>query len=185
MKFNNAVNIATVACLSVSPTLALVTSCFDAVDSISKIPGHFIQNVQLNACPAGCSPNIDQWNSDVKEEILNELMEDGIGYTGINDEAAQKAFVKAIDDLYTTVVSKCQKESDGLNLCDDEDKVQPFLDCVNSNARTAVLKGVPGLLPYITNDRCQKVDEYLNSDQLWKDDFPEHFKSYVDKCHDI
>ncbi|OJJ67666.1 hypothetical protein ASPBRDRAFT_47709 [Aspergillus brasiliensis CBS 101740] len=184
MKFN-AVNIAAAACLSFTPTLAIVTSCFDAVDSISKIPGHFIQNVQLNACHAGCAPTVDQWNSDVKDEILTALVEDGVAHTGIKDKKGQKAFAQSIDNLYKTVVSKCQKESQGLNICDVEEKVQPFLDCVNSNARTAVLKEVPPLLPYISNDRCEKVAEYLNSDQLWKVDFPEHFKSYVDQCHDI
>ncbi|KAH8424222.1 uncharacterized protein LDX57_001980 [Aspergillus melleus] len=197
MKFSGAMNIAALAALSFSPValaaldfssvaVALLNpSCRDAVDSISRMSSHIIQNMQKYACAAGCEPVISQWDSEVKNDIVDALIEDGVRYTGIHDPVAQKKFAAGINEVFVTVTTKCQDKFEDKHLCHDPDSLNPFVQCIDDNSRAAVVKSLRGLLPYMSEQRCRKVADYFNSDQLWKEDFPEHFKEYVDQCHDL
>ncbi|KAI9037111.1 uncharacterized protein KD926_000828 [Aspergillus affinis] len=138
-------------------------SCRDAVDSISRMSGHIIKNMQKYACEAGY----------------------GVQYTGIDDPVAQKKFAKGINEVFVTVTTKCEDKFEDKHLCQDPDSLNPLVQCIDDNSRPAVVKSLSGLHPHMSDKRCRAVADYFNSDQLWKEDFPEHFKEYVNQCHDL
>ncbi|KAF9886515.1 hypothetical protein FE257_011422 [Aspergillus nanangensis] len=181
MKFS----LASVAFLTISPTAMALTSCLGAMTSMSKVPGLFIEHMRIEACEAGCQPNMNHWSHQVKAGILSGIVADGARYMGVNDEKGQADFITFIDRLYSTVEEKCMEHMGDMHLCHDAERIQPVIDCVNRHSYSAVTSNLGVVRSSMSNKRCKKASEYFESDQLWQTDFPRHIKSYVGQCHEL
>jgi hypothetical protein len=107
-----------------------------------------------------------------------------IDYPKVKDD-----FLKFLDGLYDTTISKCKDRIEDKHLCDSDKSLQPFVDCVNKTSWLAVAGSLPKMLhrltPYMSEEKCMKAAEYFTSDQLWERDFPEHVQLYVRQCHEL
>lgn len=185
MKLSSPITVASIVCSAMVPAVSaqLGTSCLATVSALSELPGRFIHHVQRESCAAGCQPTPQTWNHAVREHIIGELVEDGANYCDAHD--TKEAFTAFLDKLVFDTVEKCQHKLQGKHLCHDREAVQPFVDCVNSHARSAVAGSLPSLARFMDEERCKKATEYFTGDQLWERDFPEHIKEYVEVCHEL
>ena len=185
MKFSSPATLAGIVCSAMIPAASaqLGTSCITTVSALSELPGRFIHHLQRESCAAGCHPTPQEWNHVIKEHVMRELVEDGAEYCDAHD--AKDAFTSFLNKLMFNTAEKCKDKLGDKHLCHDSDAVQPFIDCIDRHAHSAVAGAAPSLFPYLNEKRCKKATEYFTGDQLWEVDFPEHIKEYLKICHDL
>ncbi|PKY01891.1 hypothetical protein P168DRAFT_306141 [Aspergillus campestris IBT 28561] len=176
MKFSGSTTLASIVCSAMIPVASaqLGISCLATVSALTELPGRFIEHLQRESCAAGCHPTPQTWNHVIKEHIIGELVEDGADYCDAHD--TKEAFTAFLDKLVFDTAEKCQDKLQDKHLCHDREAVQPFVDCVDRHAQSAVAGSLPSLVRFLNEERCKKATEYFTGDQLWERDFPEHIK---------
>lgn len=185
MRFTRVAKTAAFAWLGLAPTAmaALGISCITAIDSMSRVPGLLIEHLRQEVCGFGCEPKLDQWAHRLKTEILSDLVDDGARYCDAAE--IKNDFLAFLDDIYDTTVRKCESTVHDNHLCTTDTTMQPFIDCVNRAARPAVLKSLPRVARFMSDERCRKGAEYFTGDQLWEHDFRVRIKPYVHQCREL
>ncbi|KAE8391135.1 hypothetical protein BDV23DRAFT_182846 [Aspergillus alliaceus] len=185
MKLNNAVNLTAVAFIWFFPLVSgiLGTSCVSAIDAMAKVPALLIEHLQKETCHTSCEPSLAQWDHEVKDEILRELVADGAEYAGAPE--AKDEFLRFIERLDTKVTSACKHQLGEGRICQNPEEVEALITCLNESSRNAVVTSMSGLIPYMSDSKCKKAGEYFTSDKLWEHDFPEHIQVYVQRCHEL
>jgi hypothetical protein len=111
------------------------------------------------------------------------LVDDGIRYCDYPE--IKDNFIKFLDNLYDSTTRKCKGKLQDKHLCQDDEGMQPFLDCLNNNAFSAVASSLPRLARYMSEEKCKKATEYFTSAQLWETDFPYHLQPCINQCHEL
>ncbi|KAJ5097820.1 hypothetical protein N7532_004821 [Penicillium argentinense] len=158
---------------------ALGFNCLEALHSLD--PPRFARVIQENSCKAGCQPRSLDWASHGKE-LMRGLIEDGTVHTKINE--GQEALADFMDRVFESLREKCEDKLNGGHMCQDEVQLRAMMSCVEQNSRWAELSALSAILPFISEERCELVSQYLNSVQLWEKDIPTRMQSYVNLCHD-
>lgn len=156
-------------------------ACKAAFDTMSSLPVHFVENIQHHACQAGCHPSPADWSKYLKP-LISGLVHDGVSYTHI--EQGEEAFVTFFDRMYHDLLSKCGDKLPD-HVCKKPDQLNDFKSCIRANSQSAAVRESTVLAPYVSNERCRKVDDYFHNRQLWDEDFPARVKSYVEHCPEL
>lgn len=185
MKLNNIFNFTFIACAGLSPAVHafLSMSCLTAAKAMSEVPGLFITHLRRQSCDAGCQPTAQIWKHEVKDQIIQGLVDDGTQYC--NAPEAKQAFSDFMNDIFDGILDKCSSHMDNKHLCYDEARLKPLADCVDQNSWTAVQRSLWRLIPYMGKEKCERAASYFTSDDLWENHFPKHVKQYVDQCHEL
>ena len=170
--------------LSLTPGVHAVlgTSCLSAASSLHKVPGRFLEKSHEYACQAGCQPKPAHWRKYGKE-FISGLVEDGASFCQIDSPEGKDALIQYLDAKYTEVLGKCEPKLSNSHVCDESEESNEFQKCISSSGRQVPSGGMVRLLPHISEERCKKVDEYLNSEKLWEEHFPARGKTYIEHCH--
>ncbi|KAJ5888154.1 hypothetical protein N7495_008195 [Penicillium taxi] len=167
-------------CLAQAASAMVLTDCVNAINNIS--PRVFIENVQRQSCKFGCQPRPDDWDVFGKD-TMRELVNDGAAQLDIDE--GKEAFVDFLESIFQELRKKCGPKFDKAHGCQDSPELEEAMSCVDQYSRVAKLRAAPGLLPYVTAERCRKVGNYFQSPELWEKSFPARAKNYIDHCHDL
>lgn len=167
-------------CLSPGVNATMGFSCLKAFQSLN--PRRFIESIHQNSCDAGCQPRPAHWDQHGRE-LMRGLIEDGSAHIQIDER--QDAIAEYMDRLFEGLRTKCEGKLDGAHMCQDSEQVGETMKCFDENTRFAAFRAAPGLLPYLSEDRCKRIDDYLNSPQLWDNDLPARAQTYANRCHEI
>lgn len=167
----------------VSAGLGFGASCLSAERSLAKVPSRFLEKLYEHACEAGCQPKPDQWHTYGKK-ALNDMIDEGEKFCQIDSPDGKEALTRYLDAEYTEMVDKCAPKLKDSNLCEESDEKNEFQKCIKSSVRTIPSGRLAKLLPHISEDRCKKVNAYLNSKEMWDEHLVARGKSYLEHCHD-
>ncbi|KAE8372507.1 hypothetical protein BDV26DRAFT_301838 [Aspergillus bertholletiae] len=162
----------------------LGTSCLSAANHIQQLPYDILKHVQEHSCEAGCKPKLSHWNQYGKEAVLKPIVDDGAKRTQLSE--GKQAMIDYIDAIFKSIEAQCQDQIDERHhFCDVPEKYNPFMECARKEINASSARELPRLSKYMNEDSCRKVEEYVKSPELWDQDFPKHFQSYVEKCDEF
>lgn len=168
--------------LSLTPGVSAVlgTSCLSAASTLDKLPGRFLEKSREYMCQAGCHPKPNHWRKYGKE-FISGLADDGASFCQIDSPEGKDALIQYLDAKYMEVLDKCEPKLNDSHLCQESEESHEFQKCVNST--NVPSRRLAKLIPHTSEERCKKVDAYLNSEQLWDEHFPARAKNYLQHCH--
>ena len=112
------------------------------------------------------------------------MIDEGEKLCQIDSPDGKEALTRYLDAEYTEMVDKCAPMLKDSNLCEESEEKNEFQKCVKSSVRTIPNSRLAKLLPHMSEDRCEKVNAYLNSKEMWEEHLVARGKSYLEHCHD-
>lgn len=158
-------------------------TCISAAKAANKIPGLLVEHIQKESCEAGCEPKLDHWPAYVKDAVMRPMFQDALQGTGY--EESNEAFIESFDKIFDSVASQCSDKLQGHHFCAHPEKLKPFVACAQRAALTNALSASKSVYPYMSDSACTRAAGYFTSSKLWDVDFPNHFKKYVQRCHEL
>ncbi|KAJ5733137.1 hypothetical protein N7533_013584 [Penicillium manginii] len=125
-----------------------------------------------------CQPTLDLWGHRLKNGLL--MMASAIATI-----PKSKTTLSNFSTTSTILLQENEGKLQDKHLCQDDEGMQPFLDCLNNNAFSAVASSLPRLARYMSEEKCKKATEYFTSAQLWETDFPYHLQPCINQCHEL
>ena len=114
---------------------------------------------------------------------MRKLVDDGSSYLGIYE--GKDGMVDFLDSVFQELRAKCGPALEEAASCQDSLAGRNAMKCAEDNSRTAKMRALKFLLPYITADRCKKVGSYFESTEMWGKSFPAQAQNYVNHCHEL
>lgn len=186
MRLSQVVTFTFAAGVSLAPGAVAVlgSSCLAAVNTIQQLPYEILKHVQEHSCEAGCKPKLSHWNEYGKRAVLEPIVNDGAKRTELPE--GKQAMIDYIDAIFQSVEAQCQDQIDErMHFCEQPEKYNPFMECARKEISASSAREMPRLAEHMNEKSCKKVHEYATSSELWDQDFPKHFQSYVERCDEL
>ncbi|KAJ6027454.1 uncharacterized protein N7446_003954 [Penicillium canescens] len=180
----NLITISTSISLGLLPQVSAIlgTACISVMSKAGIIQAHLTEQIQRQACDAGCEPRFDSWDKHAKD-ILLPLIEEAAKKCDVKD--GTDVFFEVVDQFHQNTKATCEdKIRPGGHFCDHPESLQPYLNCAKENSVQNSARGLLRLVPYMSDGICSCLEDYMMGSQLWEQDFPKLFVKYVDQCHE-